>query len=134
MPLHAWPLCAAATPSPLKEAAVLLDQRHVVTRDREGAVLVWDVTTGAVVQRRVAASSLAEAAAQLFRPEAVPPWFTVSVESGACRRPSPHASGTICLVAPTKNFSCTVEELTNIEAVCALKQWGAGNLGRAEVG
>lgn len=86
VPLHTRPLCAAATPSPLKEAAVLLDQRHVVTRDRGGAVLVWDVTTGAVVQRRVAASSLAEAVAALFRPEAVPPWFTVSVESGACRK------------------------------------------------
>ena len=83
-PLYSRPLCSAAAPQPLREAAVLANQLHVVTRDRGGAIAVWDVTTGAVVHRLSGVATLADALTALFQPQAVPPWFSVSVESGAC--------------------------------------------------
>lgn len=81
-PLYSRPLCSAATPQPLREAAVVGDQRHVVTRERGGAVAVWDVTTGAVVRRWPVAERLAHVVSALFEPWVVPPWFSVSVDSG----------------------------------------------------
>lgn len=37
--------------APLVQSAVLTDRRHVLTKDAEGNVDLWDVTTGAVEER-----------------------------------------------------------------------------------
>ena len=37
--------------APLVQSAVLTDRRHILTKDAEGNVDLWDVTTGAVEER-----------------------------------------------------------------------------------
>jgi hypothetical protein len=68
--------------STLTDAAVLNDQRQVLTRDRSGAASVWDVTTGAVTELRPRTKSLADDLATLWLPAVVAPWFTVKIVSG----------------------------------------------------
>lgn len=36
---------------PLVQSAVLTDRRHILTKDAEGNVELWDIATGAVEQR-----------------------------------------------------------------------------------
>lgn len=36
---------------PLVQSAVLTDRRHILTKDAEGNVELWDVATGAVEER-----------------------------------------------------------------------------------
>ena len=51
MPLFRQPLCAARPAAALREVAVLHDQRHVATRDTDGNLALWDVTTACALLR-----------------------------------------------------------------------------------
>ena len=53
MPLFRQPLCAARPAAALREVAVLHDQRHVATRDTDGNLALWDVTTACALLRAV---------------------------------------------------------------------------------
>lgn len=51
VPLFRQPLCAARPAAALREVAVLHDQRHVATRDTDGNLALWDVTTACALLR-----------------------------------------------------------------------------------
>jgi hypothetical protein len=51
VPLFRQPLCAARPAAALREVAVLHDQRHVATRDTDGNLALWDVTTAYALLR-----------------------------------------------------------------------------------
>ncbi|KAL3133704.1 hypothetical protein ABBQ32_008201 [Trebouxia sp. C0010 RCD-2024] len=67
---------------PLVQSAVLTDRRHMLTKDAEGNVELWDVTTGAV-EERFGKVDFGQKEAELFAPESVPPWFTWDTKLGS---------------------------------------------------
>lgn len=67
---------------PLVQSAVLTDRRHVLTKDAQGNVELWDITTGAVAEH-FGKVDFQQKEAELFAPESVPPWFTWDTKLGS---------------------------------------------------
>lgn len=67
---------------PLVQSAVLTDRRHLLTKDAQGNVELWDITTGAVAER-FGKVDFGQKEAELFAPESVPPWFTWDTKLGS---------------------------------------------------
>lgn len=89
-PLLAKPLVAVAMRAALMEAVALNNQRLVLTRDRSGAAALWDVTIGALTEKRPQTESFVEDLALLFLPDVVSSWFTVKIVSGAVCNTTPN--------------------------------------------
>mmetsp|Transcript_29377 Transcript_29377/g.74897 ORF Transcript_29377/g.74897 Transcript_29377/m.74897 type:complete len:779 (-) Transcript_29377:258-2594(-) len=66
---------------PIVTHRVLTDRRHVLTRDSEGVVELWDVLAGARVSS-YGKADIAAVEAALFAPRAVPAWFGADCKLG----------------------------------------------------
>ncbi|GAX75270.1 hypothetical protein CEUSTIGMA_g2715.t1 [Chlamydomonas eustigma] len=60
---------------------VLNDRRHILSKDSEGNVELWDVLSGGVVQS-YGKVVLEEKEKELFEPRSVPSWFTLDARLG----------------------------------------------------
>ena len=54
----------------------------MLTKDAQGNVELWDITTGAV-EERFGKVDFKQKEAELFAPESVPPWFTWDTKLGS---------------------------------------------------
>lgn len=80
-PLAEGPKVFVRGQAPLVQATVLENRQHVLCRDMEGYVTLWDVTVGAVVQD-FGQADFARTLDSLFRPEAVSSWFQADTRLG----------------------------------------------------
>lgn len=67
---------------PLVQSAVLTDRRHILTKDAEGNVELWDVATGAV-EEHFGKVDFQLKEAELFAPHSILPWFHWDTKLGS---------------------------------------------------
>lgn len=61
---------------------VLNDRRHLLTKDSDGQVVLWDILSGQAVET-YGAVDFAAKERELFKPVSVPSWFTSDIKLGA---------------------------------------------------
>ncbi|DBA75032.1 TPA: hypothetical protein ACH3X1_010369 [Trebouxia sp. C0004] len=68
--------------APLVQSAVLTDRRHILTKDAEGNVELWDTATAAV-KERFGQINFQQKEAELFAPQSILPWFAWDTKLGS---------------------------------------------------
>ncbi|KAL0343665.1 UNVERIFIED_CONTAM: WD repeat-containing protein 48 [Sesamum angustifolium] len=82
VPAYREPSCSIPGTSAIVQHEILKNRRHVLTKDTGGAVKLWEITRGGVIEN-FGTISFEKKKEELFEMVSVPAWFTVDTRLGS---------------------------------------------------